>query len=209
MVQEKGVLHGFLSSWVLRVAAGEVLGFLAPALVQPLTPGMEPGQAMLLFIAAGAVEGAVLGWAQFLVLRRWLPGLSPAQWIAGTSVAAAAAWFIGMSVGTFGFLWQQWAVPVQAIVGAMAALVLLGSIGFAQWLELRGHLARSGWWIAGSGAAWLVGLGVFLAVSTPLWRPGQPAALIVLIGILAAVAMALGMAVVTGLVMLRLLRSRT
>lgn len=209
MVEENGVLHGFLPRWVPRVAAGEVLGFLAPALLQPLTPGMGAGQGMLLFVAAGAVEGAVLGWAQSRVLRRWLPGLSPARWIAGTCLAAAAAWFIGMSVGTFGFLWQQWAVPVQATVGVVAALVLLGSIGFAQWLELRRHLARSGWWVAGSGAAWLVGLGVFLAVSTPLWHPGQPAALIVLIAILAAVAMALGMSVVTGLVMLRLLGSRT
>jgi hypothetical protein len=48
-------------------------------------------------------------------------------------------------------------------------------------------------------------LGVFMAVATLLWQPGQDLWLSALIGIWAAVLMAVTMAVITGLVMARLL----
>jgi len=49
------------------------------------------------------------------------------------------------------------------------------------------------------------GFGVFMAVATPLWQPGQDLWLSAVIGIWGAVLMAVTMAVVTGLVMVRLL----
>ena len=84
-------------------------------------------------------------------------------------------------------------------------MVLLVSIGLAQWFELRRHVPRAWRWIAGSAAAWAVGLGVFMAVATPLWQPGQDLWLTAAIGIGAAVLMAVAMAAVTGLVLVRLL----
>lgn len=56
--------------------------------------------------------------------------------------------------------------------------------------------------------AWLVGLAVFFAVASPLWRAGQSMALVVAIGVLAGVLMAVGMAAVTGGLMRMLLRTR-
>lgn len=59
---------------------------------------------------------------------------------------------------------------------------------------------------APSAAAWGLGLGVFFGVATPLWQPGQPLPLVVLVGVLAGVLMAVSMAAATGLVLVLLLR---
>lgn len=196
-----------LLTWVAWVSAGEALGFLAPALAQVVTTQLNPSAITPALVAAGAVEGAVLGWSQARVLKRRLPTLSAARWIAGTAVAAAIAWFIGLLLSSDPEAWPAWPLGGQIVVGALAAAVLLGSIGFAQWLELRRHVARSGWWVAGTAAAWCVGLSVFLAVATPLWQPGQALWLTLLIGVAAGALMAVSMAVVTGLVLVRMLRA--
>jgi hypothetical protein len=70
------------------------------------------------------------------------------------------------------------AVPAAALGG----LVLLASIGTAQWLVLRRAGHDVAWWIATTAAGWLAGLTVFMVVVTPLWQPGQPALLTVAIG---------------------------
>ena len=193
--------------WLLWVGLGESVGFLAPTLAEFVTSDL-PAANVPALVAAGAVEGAVLGWAQAHVLRDAIPALSRAAWVGGTAVAAAFAWFIGLLPSTWTAVWSAW--PTGLVVGAaaVAGTLLLASIGFAQWLELRRHLARSGWWILGSAAAWCVGLGVFFAVATPLWQPGQPLPLIVAIGVLAGILMAASMAAVSGLVLVRLLGSQ-
>ncbi|MHA7221955.1 hypothetical protein ACX80S_06490 [Arthrobacter sp. RHLT1-20] len=53
-----------------------------------------------------------------------------------------------------------------------------------------------------------MGLGVFFAVATPLWNEGQSRALIVGIGAAAGILMAASAALVSGLVMARLLNTR-
>lgn len=197
---------GLLLTWVAWVSAGEAAGFLAPALAQVVVSQVNPAAITPALVAAGAVEGAVLGWSQARVLKRRLPALSAPRWIAGTAVAAAIAWLIGMLLWSDSGAWPAWPLGVQVVVGALAAAALLCSIGFAQWLELRRRLSRSGWWVAGTAAAWCLGLAVFFGVATPLWQPGQAPWLTVLIGVVAGGLMAVSMAVVTGLVLVRMLR---
>lgn len=156
-------------------------------------------------MAAGAVEGAVLGWSQARVLRRRLPGLSVPRWVAGTAAAAATAWGIGLTPSAAHAVWSQWPTPVLALVGVVAGAALLCSIGFVQWLELRRHVPRSGFWVLASAAAWCAGLLAFVGVSSPLWHEGQSVILIAVIGALGGLAMAATMAVVTGFAMARLL----
>jgi hypothetical protein len=105
--------------------------------------------------------------------------------------------------------WHHWPVPLQLAVLAVLAAVLLTSIGTAQWLELRRHVRHAGRWVGASALAWALGLGAFSAVSTPLWQPGQSTALIIVIGLLGGAAMAVTMAVTTGLVLRRLLVPQT
>jgi hypothetical protein len=59
--------------------------------------------------------------------------------------------------------------------------------------------------VAGNALAWCVGLGLFFAVAPPLWQPGQPQTAVIAIGVAAAILMVAGMALVTGLVIGRLL----
>ena len=91
-------------------------------------------------------------------------------------------------------------LPIAALLG----IVLLNSIGTAQWTVLRRLVPRAGRWIVTSAIAWLGGLAVFLAVSMPLWHPGQPLAVTVAIGVFAGLLMAAGMAAITGLTVRRL-----
>jgi hypothetical protein len=194
----------FLANWVGRVSLGESLGFLAPALAQLLAAALWPTATLPLLVLAGFVEGAVLGWFEVHVLRSRLPGVSIRRWVLFTGAAAAGAWTLGL-LPSAGSAWQEWPAAAQIAAGITVGLVLLASIGFAQWIELRHHIPRAWRWIAGSAAAWAAALGVFMAVATPLWQPGQDLWLSALIGIWAAVLMAVTMAVVTGLVMVRLL----
>jgi hypothetical protein len=153
-----------------------------------------------ILVAAGAVEGAMLGWAQATVLRRVVTGLDTRSWVRATALGAVVAYAMGMVPSLFFPL----PVPAMVAIAAVAGTVLLGSIGTAQWLVLRRHRPGSAWWIAATAGAWLLGLAAFLAIATPLWQPGQPAALIVAIAVLAGLVMAAVVAAVTGWAVLRL-----
>ena len=133
---------------------------------------------------AGSLEGAVLGWSQARVLRRPLRRLSSRRWIVNTSAAAALAWSIGMLPSTAHDLWSRWPILLIVVAAAALGLVLLCSIGTAQWLELRRHVPRAGRWVITTAAAWCAGLVAFTAVTSPLWQPGQRPALIAAIGAL-------------------------
>lgn len=195
----------FLAAWLGWVSVGESLGFLAPVLLQQLGSKASPGMMFPLLVLAGLVEGAVLGWSQAHVLKRRLPALSVGRWTALASFAAAVAWLLGLAPSEFSQVWMVWPPALQLTVGFLAGAALLASIGSAQWLELRRHVPRSWRWITGTSVAWTVGLLIFLGISTPLWQPGQQPVVIALIGALAGIAMAVGMALITGLVIVRIL----
>ena len=91
---------------------------------------------------------------------------------------------------------------------ALGSFLLLTSLGTAQWLELRHHVDGAWTWVPVTAGAWLLGLTVFMVIATPLWHEGQAVALAVTIGLVAAVAMAGCVALVTGLALTRLLRRR-
>lgn len=192
--------HPLWRTWFVAVTAGEFVGFLIPACAGALF-----AESVLVLVAAGAVEGALLGTAQALVLRRVLPGLPLRAWIAATAAAAALAWSIGLVPSLLGE--RLSALPVGLLVAAatIGGLGLLAAIGTAQWLLLRRLVPHAWRWIVATAAAWLAGLGVFFAVATPLWQPGQPTWLIALIGATGGLAMAATVAAATGIAVERLL----
>jgi hypothetical protein len=191
--------------WVVVTTAGEVAGFTAPAVAGAVTTAADvsglPQAAAL--VAAGAVEGAVLGWAQARVLRAVVPGLNGRWWIGATAGAAMLAYAAGMLPS----LLPPLPLPGMIAVGVFAGAVLLASIGTAQWLVLRRCRPGIAWWIPVTAGAWVLGLAGFFAVATPLWQPGQSIVVIAGIGVLAAVVMAAVVAAVTGWAVVRLTRS--
>jgi cation-transporting P-type ATPase E len=195
--------------WVVAAFVGETLGFLFPVLVVVLgADDWSDGLRLPLLTAAGAAEGAVLGLAQSRVLTRVLPGFPAVAWTARTAAAAALAWLVGLTPSLLAETWTGWPAPLLLATAVPAGLVLLLSIGTAQWTVLRGRVRGAARWIGWTALAWVAGLAVFGAVAPPLWRPGQPTWLVALIGAGAGALMALTMAAVTGRGVVDLLADR-
>lgn len=196
----------WLTRWLVVVSTGEAVGFLVPAVVGVIASGTPVF--VYAILAAGAVEGAVLGAAQSVVLRRRLPMLRVTAWVLLTTAGATVAYGAGM-LASAATEFADWPGVVKVgMVGASAGAVLF-SVGTAQWLELRRHVRGAGWWLVGTAAAWTLALGAFLAIATPLWHEGQEPALAVLIGIGAGLVMAVVMAIATGSVLEAILRRDT
>ncbi len=191
-------------AWLLWVTLGEFLGFAFPATVGALSVGWAPVPAAAALLAAGAVEGGLLGAAQAHVLRRVLPALPRGRFIAATAAAAVAAYAIGLVPSTVG---ERLATVPMALLVALAVVggaVLLSTIGTAQWWVVRHVARRSAAWIPATAAAWAVGLLAFMGVATPLWQSGQPVLLVIAIGALGGLVMAFVVAVITGVALLRI-----
>lgn len=199
---------GLLQRWVRWTVVGEMLGFIAPALLGMVSAGWASGRAIPTMVAAGAVEGLMLGMAQAHALAPSLPGLRTGRFAVGTALAAALAYLLGMLPSALGSGLVEGPRALVVLACLLGGIVLLGSIGTAQWLELRRHVDKAWSWIATTSAAWLLGLVAFLLIAMPLWQPGQGPAVVVAIGLVAAGAMATTVAVVTGLGLRRLLRHR-
>lgn len=196
--------HTLLSTWIATVSLGGALGFLAPAVVGVVMTTMPPVVGGLLLLAAGAVEGTVLGWAQARVLRRTLTTLRVRRWVSLTAAGAVAAYCLAFALTVFAA-----SDGLSALLAMSSTIVLLlGSIGFAQWHELRYHLRGADQWVVWTAAAWLGGLATFLLIATPLWHSDQSTAAAIAVGVAAGLAMAVAQAAVTGWGILRLLRDR-
>jgi hypothetical protein len=191
-------------TWFLAVTPAEFLGFAIPAVTGALTAGGPTAVSLPALLLAGAAEGAALGTGQALVLQRALPALNTRRWVVATAGAASFAYLAGLAPSTWAADLVSWPPLVLWPVAAVLGTALLLSIGFAQWLVLRRHLARSARWIATTAAAWLLGLAVFLGATTPFWQPGQPVALTVLIGVFGGLLMAATTSAVTGAALRRL-----
>ncbi|MDQ2698997.1 MAG: hypothetical protein M3Y46_09410 [Actinomycetota bacterium] len=196
----------WLVRWIGVVTAAEALGFVVPAILGVIAA--DSSWFVPLLLIAGAAEGALLGAGQAVVLRQRLVGLRQPAWVVLTAAGAVVAYCAGLIPSTFADVWTQWGVLAQALLLTVVAVVLLLSIGTAQWVELRRHVPRAGWWILGTAVAWLVALGLFLAIATPLWHEGQNPVVAVLVGVMAGLVMAAAMATVTRLVLKALTGTR-
>jgi hypothetical protein len=196
--------------WTKWVTLGELAGFTVPALVGVLASaaGAPSGLLYAAMLPAGAFEGACLGYAETRALRGHLPQIPAGQFTAATAAAAVLAYGLGMLPSTLGEGLDD--VPDLLLFSAVGAgaLVLLLSIGTAQALVLRQSGLDAWWWIAATAGAWLAALAVFLLVATPLWQPGQPLAITIVVAILAGCLMAATVAVLTGFSAVRLVDQR-
>jgi hypothetical protein len=187
------------------MTVGELLGFGIPALAGAalFSLGLEDSLlGVALAVVAGAGEGAVLAWA----LRQVLPGLSRRAWVAATAGGAALAWLLVLA--PMRLLTQPPALtPLFWLAAGVVGLLFLLSIGGAQWLVLRSHVPRAGWWIVANAIAWPAGVAVpMLALTaipdaTPLgWRA--------VVAVVSGLGMGLVVGALTGLVLVWLLSGK-
>jgi deazaflavin-dependent oxidoreductase (nitroreductase family) len=184
-------------AWFRRVTLAEFVGFAVPATVGAITFDARPALAVPAVLAAGFVEGAILGWGQVSVLRRAIR-VDARRWILATATAAVVAYAIGLTPSTVANSVDGWPPAILAAAGLTLGAALLATIGTAQWLVLRRTVGRSARWIPLTAAAWLAGLAVFLAFAMPLWQPGEARLLVIVIGIGGGALMAATTSLITG-----------
>jgi hypothetical protein len=192
-------------SWFVAVTAGEFVGFSVPATAGALLADAPARVMAPVLVGAGLVEGAVLGWAQARVLRRALPRLAVGRFVVATAAAAGLCYAVALVPVGLGERFTGLPWPLLGGLTLVLGTVLLAAIGTAQWLVLRAVLPRSAGWVAATAGAWALGLGAFIALTTPLWQPGQPVLLVVAIGLLGGLVMAAVVAALTGAALIRLL----
>jgi hypothetical protein len=210
------------SRWVGANALGEALGLGGTALVgAALFPALGDGVGLLsalgvaaVAIAAGtAIEGLAVGTAQWLILRRPLPGIDWRTWAGATALGAGVAWTFGMLPSTLMSIGQDAGQgtatePSAAIVYALAfamGLVLGPVLGCAQWMVLRRHVRGAGLWMPANALAWAFGMViVFAGVSAVFDRGVSPGSLALAILSLAVTGAVVGG--IHGLALVRLVR---
>ena len=83
-----------------------------------------------------------------------------------TAIASSIAWFIAIKASTIiaFFLVLDHSGTVEARTKVLTESVFLlgawvgGVLGLAQWLVLRKHIRRAGWWVFANALAWALGL---------------------------------------------------
>lgn len=157
--------------WVVAVTLAETLGYFAPACVGVIATARhlsEPVQASLV-VAAGFVEGFLLGSGQALVLPFPIGKLRYALF---TSIGAGIVWASVMAMTT---MFGRGLSPVlMVLLGLVVGVIGLFAIGTMQWLVLRHYAPKAGRWIFWTAFAWVLALPLsftpapFVDETTPL-----------------------------------------
>lgn len=128
----------FYALWMLAF-----LGFpIGGSLARLIGPVNSVPSALL----GGLITGAVVGLAQWLVLRQVMVELSP-LWIVVTAVGMGVG--LAISTALFGIENAGNALLFRAAITGLA-------IGIAQWLILQSQVANSFWWILVITVSWTI-----------------------------------------------------
>lgn len=179
------------------------------------TIGAIPAAALAV-LAGTFIEGIVVGTAQWLVLRRPLTRIRWRVWAMATAIGAFVAWTLGMIPSTFIFTNADTGGAASApmsdlmvyVLAAVMGFVLGSILGVPQWLVLRRHLPKAGWWVLANALAWMVGM-VIVFVGTSVIPPEGISISVALMLLLFLFAAGAAVGAVHGFVLLWLLRSRS
>jgi hypothetical protein len=165
--------------WILANALGELVGLGATfAIGFGLFSGLSDipgvGAALLnagLMTTTGILEGGVVGTAQWLVLRKAIPGIGWRPWVIATIIGAVIAWFFGSIPMTMMSLSQPTtstpaSEPPQALVLLLAAgmgLVAGLILSIIQWRVLHTRVERAWIWLPANALAWAAGMPIIFA----------------------------------------------
>jgi hypothetical protein len=152
--------------WMCAVVAGALAGMFASAvafavvgLISPAT-SVAGGSAglwrtgLVTNVIGFAALGAAIGFVQWWLLRRYLPGTG--WWILATLGGYSA---IGM--------FPLFSLPfTPAWLAGSIMLTMVGVVlGVLQWLVLRAHVYQAGWWIVVSTAGWALAVALIGAAN--------------------------------------------
>ena len=159
-------------AWVVAHAVGFGVGGASAAVAELAAEVARPTAAGALTVPAGLIAGGLAGvLLQGRTVRRW--GVPAGRWATGSALGLLVGLALGAVAGVLPGLARAWAGPFGAI--AAAVLPPAPAIGLAQWLVLRRHAPRAGWWIVTTPLAWAVSVPVGWAVGL---AGGVPVALV-------------------------------
>lgn len=169
--------------WVVANAGAELIGLGTSALLwiamltwMDATLGILLS-ALLVVIGSTILEGAAVGYGQWLVLRRLIPELRWQSWLVATAIGAFIAWTLGMIPSTLMNLAESssatasaggvdMGIGVMLLLAVGMGLVLGPILAWPQWLVLRRYLDRAIWWIPANALAWAAGMAIIFAASS-------------------------------------------
>lgn len=196
---------------MLATAVGGLAGVGVVAAVSALSNRFALGNPIAVLHLIGALEGAALGFTQWLVLRHYIRHVG--WWILATTIGAIVAWLVGIKVSVLlllVFFDGSIANPLPAaLLGAVFWLgVWVGAVlGLAQWLVLRTHVRRGALWVLANAIAW--GLGLPIAFfSANLVQVGEFGTETVMVGVATGATVGTVIGAVTGAALLWLLKPR-
>lgn len=150
---------GLWERWILATSIAQIIGLAIIGVVSIAVSHV--GYIQGTFTLIGTLFGIVLGFAQWLVLRRYIHHST--RWIIATVVGGLFAWFTGLTITGLMALVYAGVSDEAKILGFFKGLFLLGGglgtvLGFCQWLVIKNQIRRSMWWIAANAVAWALGL---------------------------------------------------
>jgi hypothetical protein len=216
------VSNSFWRRWTVSCAAGELLGIgcagaLAFAVNHAVGEPVTLTEKLIVLgcmLLAGAIEGTVLGWLQWRVLKEKIQLLAAKDWIGMTVLIAVLGWFLGMLPSLFfipsdpnptetvapSAFENPW---VFAGLSISVGLVLGALFGLFQWFALRKYVSKSTSWITANALGWGAGLGwIYLFASLP--DEHSPVWANVLLGVAGGVLAGLSVGAVTGFFLLKI-----
>ena len=193
--------------WLLAGALGGAIGGIS-AVILPL---------------GEVVTSGTVGQAQWRLLRRYLP--KARLWVRATTIGGSVGLTLAVLVAAgIVMVGSGTRLGRQGTIGLWIAASIVGGmvVGVAQWLVLRHHVRRAGWWLAAASvgaatwpaamaAGWLVGSSASRLLAGLAGSDGIAGSLVALVQWMlgGAVAMALswaGYGAVTGIVLVWLLQ---
>lgn len=151
----------FWKKWVLANFIAELLGLGIIAFVTTIVPTYEHQNSQVILILMGVCQGLILGFAQWLVLRRYIPNLI--WWILATTIG----WILGLLVILFVGAIALFTIAVTQkeldSITTFLGVIWLGTavgilIGFPQAIALQFRLKvkfhKAVWWMNANALVW-------------------------------------------------------
>ncbi|BAZ10019.1 hypothetical protein NIES4071_18330 [Calothrix sp. NIES-4071] len=150
---------GLWERWIFATSIAEIIGLAIVGVVSIIISHF--GYIQGAFTLVGTLEGSILGFAQWLVIRRHIHHST--RWIIATVIGGLFAWFTGLTVSNVMAIVYAGVSDANKILTFFKGLVLLGAflgtiLGFCQWLVIKNQIRFSMWWIVANAVAWSAGI---------------------------------------------------
>jgi hypothetical protein len=147
---------GLWLGWTLATAGGMLIGFL---LAIPLVNVLD---LILAQIAVPVFAGAAIGFAQWIILRRYLTAGS--RWVLGDGTSWVAGYILGL------LLVQS--LPSSIFIATIGYLFFGAIVALVQWPVLRREIPNALVWVLASAIGWAAGFWASQAVLSLIFTGG-------------------------------------